>query len=69
MGGIDNGKVDREDWTQAAIHDEVFRACREYGKDKKFFIPCTTMGDPASIFPGVYDAVMEEVDKASAEMF
>ncbi len=69
MGGIDNGKIDREDWTQAAIHDEVFRACREYGKDKKYFIPCTTMGDPASIFPGVYDAVMEEIDKASAEMF
>jgi len=27
------------------------------------------MGDPASIYPGVYDAVMEEIDKASREMF
>jgi hypothetical protein len=67
MGGIDNGKVDREDWTQQLIHDEVFRACREYGK--KFYIPCTTMGDPGSIYPGVYDAVMDEIGKASAEMF
>jgi hypothetical protein len=67
MGGIDNGKVDRENWTREAIHDEVFRACREYGK--KYFIPCTTMGDPTSIYPGVYDAVMAEIDKASTEMF
>jgi uroporphyrinogen-III decarboxylase len=67
MGGIDNGKVDRENWTREAIHDEVFRACKEYGT--KYYIPCTTMGDPASIYPGVYDAVMEEIDKASAVMF
>ncbi len=67
MGGIDNGKVDREDWTREAVHEEVFRACREYGT--KYYIPCTTMGDPASIYPGVYDAVMEEIDKASKEFF
>jgi uroporphyrinogen-III decarboxylase len=67
MGGIDNGKVDRGDWTREAIHEETFRACREYGT--KFYIPCTTMGDPASIYPGVYDAVMEEIDKASKEIF
>jgi uroporphyrinogen-III decarboxylase len=67
MGGIDNGKVDREDWTKAAIHEEVFRACRDYGT--KFYIPCTTMGDPASIYPGVYDAVMDEIDKATKELF
>lgn len=67
MGGIDNGKIDREDWTQEAVHAETFRACRDYGT--KFYIPCTTMGDPASIYPGVYDAVMAEIDKASAEMF
>jgi len=67
MGGIDNGKVDREDWTRELIHEETFRACREYGT--KYYIPCTTMGDPASIYPGVYEAVMEEIDNASAEMF
>ena len=67
MGGIDNGKVDRENWSREVIHDEVFRVCREYGP--KHFIPCTTMGDPASIYPGVYDTVMEEIDKASEEMF
>jgi hypothetical protein len=67
MGGIDNGVVDREDWSRDVIHNEVFRVCREYGS--KFFIPCTTMGDPASIYPGVYDTVMEEIDNASKEMF
>jgi len=67
MGGIDNGKVDRADWTKEAIHEEVFRACREYGT--KYYIPCTCMGDPASVYPGVYDAVMEEIDKASKEFF
>jgi hypothetical protein len=67
MGGIDNGKVDREDWTRELIKEETFRACREYGKE--FYIPCTTMGDPASIYPGVYDTVLEEIDKASKEMF
>jgi uroporphyrinogen-III decarboxylase len=67
MGGIDNGKVDREDWTREAIHEETFQACRAYGT--KYFIPCTTMGDPASIYPGVYDTVMEEIDKATEEFF
>jgi uroporphyrinogen-III decarboxylase len=67
MGGIDNGKVDRENWSRDTIHDIVFNVCREYGP--KYFIPCTTMGDPASIYPGVYAAVMEEIDKASAEIF
>jgi uroporphyrinogen-III decarboxylase len=67
MGGIDNGKVDRADWTRENIHEEVFNACKTYGT--RYYIPCTTMGDPASIYPGVYDAVMEEIDKASAEMF
>ena len=67
MGGIDNGKVDREGWTRENIHEEVFKACQAYGK--KYYIPCTTMGDPGSIYPGVYETVMEEIDKASAEMF
>ncbi len=67
MGGIDNGIVDREDWSREVIHDEVFRVCSEYGS--KHFIPCTTMGEPGSIYPGVYDTVMEEVEKASHEIF
>jgi uroporphyrinogen-III decarboxylase len=66
MGGIDNGKVDREDSDPAVIHEEVFKYCRECGP--KYFIPCTTMGDPLSIYPGVYEAVMAEIDKASKEM-
>ena len=66
MGGIDNGKVDRENFSRDVIHEEVFKVCKEYGP--KYFIPCTTMGDPASIYPGVYDAVMEEIRAASKEM-
>jgi uroporphyrinogen-III decarboxylase len=66
MGGIDNGKVDRRDWTREAIHNEVFRVCRECGP--KYFIPCTTVGGPASTYPGVFEAVTEEIDSASREM-
>ncbi len=67
MGGIDNGKIDMASWTRELVHKEVFKACKEYGT--KYFIPCTTMGGPGSIFPGVYEAVLEEIDMVSAEMF
>lgn len=66
MGGIDNGKVDREDWTQENIHQQVFDICRKVGP--RGFIPCTTMGEPGSIYPGVYDTTMAEIEKASAEL-
>ena len=66
MGGIDNGKVDKADWNQAEIHDIVFDLCRKIGP--KGFIPCTTMGGAESIFPGVYEAVMAEIDNASKEL-
>ena len=66
MGGIDNGKVDKADWNQAEIHDMVFDLCKKIGP--KGFIPCTTMGGAESIFPGVYEAVMAEIDNASKEL-
>ncbi len=67
MGGIDSAAVDRPDWTPEMCAAEVRRACTEYGK--LYFIPCTTMGGPASVFPGVYDTVGNEIDKMSAELF
>ncbi len=67
MGDIDNGVVDREDWTREVIAREVRRACETNGT--KFFIPNTTMGGPMSTYPGVYEAVSEEIDKMSKEMF
>ena len=67
MGGVDNGKVDKEDWTQEKIAEYVENLCKECGT--KYFIPGTTMGGPDSIFPGVYDAVTAEIDRMSKEMF
>jgi hypothetical protein len=67
MGDIDNGVVDREDWSRGVVAQEVRRACETNGK--LYFIPNTTMGGPVSTFPGVYDAVTEEIDKMTKEMF
>ncbi len=67
MGDIDNGVVDRENWSRDVIAREVRRACTTNGK--LYFIPNTTMGGPMSTYPGVYEAVSEEIDKMSKEMF
>jgi len=67
MGDIDNGVVDREDWSQEVVAQEVRRACETNGK--LYFIPCATMGGPGSTYPGVYETVTAEIDKMSREMF
>ena len=67
MGGLDNGKLDREDWTQEKIEKEVERVCRENGTS--YFIPCLIGGGPSGTYPGVYDAVSAEIDKMSKVMF
>lgn len=67
MGDIDNGIVDKEDWTREEIAREVRRACETNGKH--YFIPCAAMGGPMSIYPGVYDTISEEIDKMSKELF
>lgn len=61
MGGIDNGKIDREDWTQEKIDEEVSKVCRWAGK--KSFIPDTTFGGDASTYEGVYEAVTKSIEK------
>jgi hypothetical protein len=65
MGDLNNGVLDKEDWTRKLVRLEVERACRTNGK--LYFIPCLTRGGPASIFPGVYEAVDEEIDRMSKE--
>ncbi|HIU76095.1 MAG TPA: uroporphyrinogen decarboxylase [Candidatus Pelethocola excrementipullorum] len=65
--GIDNGKVDRVDWTKENIMKEVEAQCRACGK--LYYIPGTTMGGPESTYPGVYEAVSEAIDEMTKKMF
>ncbi len=67
MGGINSASVDHPGWTREEVAKEVRRACTEYGK--KFYIPNTTQGLDISTFDGVYDAVTEEINHMSAEIF
>ena len=67
MGDLDNGVIDKPDWTRELVAKEVRRACESNGKH--YFIPCLTMGGPVSLYDGVYEAVSEEIDKMSQEMF
>ncbi|MDR2956714.1 MAG: hypothetical protein LBU61_00845 [Coriobacteriales bacterium] len=67
MGGIDNGVVDRADWTLELIDRETRRAIAEGGK--LYYIPCCVMGGPGSSYEGVYDAVTAKIDELSKEDF
>ncbi len=67
MGGIDSATVDYPGWTMEDIKRETEKACRECGN--RFFIPCTSQGGPFSTFPGVYQAVADEIDRQSQIYF
>jgi hypothetical protein len=67
MGDLNNGVLDKADWTPELVRKEVERACR--GNGKHYFIPCLTAGGWWSNFPGVYEAVSAEIDRMSKEMF
>ncbi len=67
MGDINNGVCDIREWTPELLEREVRRACETNGK--YYFIPCLTMGGPASTYPGVYQCVSEKIDMMSKEMF
>ena len=71
MGGVDSAKVDHPDWTRDEVAREVEKACREFGSvaDKHYFIPGASQGLAISTFPGVYEAMTEEIDKMSKIMF
>lgn len=67
MGGIDNSIVDREDWTHESIAAQVKKICDEI--PPKYFLPCTSMGGPDCSYPGVYEAVCEEIEKYNKKRF
>ncbi len=67
MGGIDSATVDFPGWTKEDVERETAKTCKACGT--KFFIPCTSQGGPMSTFPGVYEAVAEEIDKQSKIYF
>lgn len=65
MGGIDNGRVDRADWTKETVSSEVRRICQWV--NSKYFIPNTTFGGDASTYEGVYQTVSEAICKINYE--
>lgn len=67
MGGLDSTKLDVPEWSNEAIHDEVFKVCAENGPLS--FIPCLTRGGAGSIFPGVYDYTREAIKEFSDQYF
>ena len=67
MTGIDNSVVDKADWTREEVAAVVRKMCTSCGK--LYFSPCQTAGMPTSTYEGVYEAINEELDKMSAEMF
>jgi uroporphyrinogen-III decarboxylase len=67
MGDLDNGYLDKADWSKDEIRSEVERACKQNGK--LYFIPNLVMGLPGSLFPGVYEEVTAQIDRMSKEMF
>ncbi|MDR2517245.1 MAG: uroporphyrinogen decarboxylase [Spirochaetaceae bacterium] len=67
MGDLNNGVMDKADWTPELIRTEVERACRANGKH--YFIPCLTRGGPGTIYPGVYEETSREIDRMSKVLF
>lgn len=67
MSGIDSAWVDYPNWTRQKVRDEVRRACDKHGR--LYFIPCATQGLNISTFPGVYEALTEEIEAYNRELF
>ncbi len=67
MGDLDNSVLDKGDITREEIAQIVRHSCESCGT--KYFIPCLIRGLSGSTYPGVYEAVSEEIDKMSKEMF
>ena len=67
MGGIDNGKVDRVDWTPEEVAEETRRICEWCGA--KYFIPNMTYGGIGSCYEGVYEAASDEIERLNKVYF
>ncbi|MCL2226375.1 MAG: uroporphyrinogen decarboxylase (URO-D) [Oscillospiraceae bacterium] len=68
MGGIDVTVIDVPNWTEEMVRTEVARACKDY-HEGGVFIPAMTMGGEGSLFPGVDDVVVDEIQKQSKIYF
>ena len=68
MGGIDAQILDFPDYDPELVKAEVARACKEYAPGGGY-IPCITYGLAESIYPGVYEAISEEIEKQSKIYF
>ena len=68
MGGIESQIIDKPDWTEDEVREEVERALSEIGRTTGF-IPCLTAGLNDSGYPGVYDAVSRVIDECSRRDF
>lgn len=67
QGGMDNGKFDTADWSREKLRRglrELVEAC-----GTRHLIPSITQGGPGSAFPGVYEALTEEIQALSSEYF
>lgn len=66
-GGMDNGKFDTKDWSQEEIEEGLAALVSQCGT--KSFIPGSTLGGPASTYPGVYEAISAEIERLSQKLF
>lgn len=66
MGNLDNGRLDKEEWSREEISLAVRESCNECGK--LYYIPCLIIGGPSSSYPGVYDTISEEINKINEEI-
>lgn len=68
MGGVESQVLDKPNWTEEEVVAEVDRALSSVNRTK-YFIPCLTAGLNTSGYPGVYEAVSNEIAKRSPEYF
>ena len=67
MGGLDNKLVDHPDWTRESCAAVVRSICAGCGN--MYFIPSITQGGAGSVYRGTYEALTEEIDNYSMEVF
>jgi len=65
MGGI-SPLIDRADASEEEIRAETRRCMNEYGNLSNF-IPSTTYGGPKTIFPHIYDLIIDEMRRFNEE--
>lgn len=66
MGGFDGAMIDREDSTYESVKAAVYKLLGEVGTAKGF-IPCIAQGGPGSVYPNVYNWLVDAIDEYSIE--